>query len=77
MCFKFECKDNNKLYVQVKKTTYLCDNKAGITITGYTGKIMCPDPAMLCHDKFKCKFGCTEKYSNDKGYEKFDDFSDR
>jgi hypothetical protein len=77
MCFKFECKDNGKLYVQVKKTTYLCNDKKGIKINGYTGKIMCPDPDLLCHDKFKCKFGCTEKYSNDKGYEKFDDFSDR
>lgn len=63
MCFKFTCDSSNTLNVVFEGKNYKCGND-GVIIPGYSGKIDCPDSNLLCHNKFLCKFGCTEKYSN-------------
>lgn len=68
MCFKFSCESSSKsLNVVVEGVSYQCNSK-GIRIRGYSGKLFCPDAKILCHEKFKCKFGCTEMYSNANPY---------
>ena len=69
-CFKFSCDSSNKINVEIEGVNYPCHNK-GIKISGYSGILLCPDSNILCHKKFKCKFGCSEKYSNSIPYEKF------
>lgn len=62
-CLKFSC-SGNKLSVIIGKDTYECNSENKIVnINGYNGKIQCPSREKLCHEKFKCKFGCTEKFS--------------
>lgn len=58
-CFEFICKSNS-LYVLIDEKEYKCTNGKVKNIEGYTGEIECPDKEVLCHDKYKCKFGCTE-----------------
>ncbi len=63
MCFEFIC-IQNKLYAIIHNKKYECiENK--ITIPGYRGKIVCPTKNVLCHRKYKCKFGCIEKYEGE------------
>lgn len=61
-CFEFICKSNS-LYVLVDDKEYKCVNGKAKNIEGYTGEIECPDKEVLCHDKYKCKFGCTDEFN--------------
>jgi hypothetical protein len=67
-CYEFICKED-KLNVKVNEKEYECQEDGELTqIDGYSGGIVCPPSEVLCHDKFKCKFGCTEKYDNLNGF---------
>lgn len=71
-CFEFKCQGKN-LQVIVNNKAYTCDkdNKAS-NIEGYSGEIFCPDMEILCNEKFKCKYGCTEYYSTKNGFFNYD-----
>jgi hypothetical protein len=58
-CLEYNCV-NNKLYIDIMDQSYLC-NKKYIRIAGM-GIIKCPLKSMICHKKYKCKFGCVEHY---------------
>jgi hypothetical protein len=62
-CFEFKCEENN-LYVTILGNSYKCNEKVPINIPGFKGKVQCPPSSVLCHNKFKCKFGCVDKYKN-------------
>lgn len=67
-CFEFRCANNN-IQVLFDDKSYECDENNEVSdINGYEGKIYCPSKETLCHSKFKCKFGCTEKYENKNGF---------
>jgi hypothetical protein len=59
-CYEFKC-EGKDLYVIIGGKSFKCD-KEQISIDGYDGNINCPSSEILCHEKFKCKFGCIEKY---------------
>jgi hypothetical protein len=61
-CFEYKC-EQEVLYVKVLDKAYKCEEKP-ITIEGYKGIIQCPPASVLCDSKYKCKFGCTDKYRN-------------
>jgi hypothetical protein len=68
-CFDYKC-EGSDLYVVIKGTKVKC-NSGKATFEGYDGHIVCPSAEVLCHSKFKCKFGCIEKYDNSKGFVSF------
>ena len=59
-CIEFKC-ESSTLFVMIDGVSYKCD-KEKIEIEGYDGYLKCPPVDLICHDKFKCKFGCVEKY---------------
>jgi len=59
-CMEFKCSDD-QLYVVINETSYKCD-KEKLQIEGYEGYVNCPSSKLLCNEKFRCKFGCVEKY---------------
>lgn len=65
LCIEYEC-DKGELYVILsgdKENKVKCNKeKEEISFRGYKGKITCPDPLVLCDERYKCKFGCTERY---------------
>lgn len=69
-CFNFKC-EKAELHVIIEGNDFPCKEKGQeIHINGYKGSLICPDPKVLCHKKFKCKFGCTEEYTNKTKYYK-------
>jgi hypothetical protein len=66
-CYEFRC-DGEKLYVKVLNREYICPSNQEIKMKGYFGRIKCPVNENLCHKKYKCKYGCTELYSNERGF---------
>jgi hypothetical protein len=69
-CISFSCKDGN-LFIQIGENGTECASEGLTNIEGYDGGIQCPSVDILCHDKFKCKFGCVEKYDNNIKSENF------
>lgn len=61
-CFEYKC-EKDGLFVQVLNKAYKCEENP-ISIPGYKGVIHCPPASVLCDSKYKCKFGCTDKYRN-------------
>ena len=59
-CHEFACESNNKLFVKIGDKKILCHHKRGKIVPGYEGVINCPPAEVICHEKFKCKYGCTE-----------------
>jgi len=62
-CFEFQCITGH-LHVKVLENVYKCNDKEPISIPGFKGVIHCPPNEVLCHEKFRCKFGCVESYKN-------------
>jgi len=62
-CLEYNC-IHNKLYIDIMNQSYLC-NKKYIKIPDM-GIIKCPLKSMICHKKYKCKFGCVEYYHSKK-----------
>ena len=62
-CHEFICQ-HNKLFVLIGGKSIECSPNGDTYVPGYSGLITCPSSELLCHDKFKCKYGCTEKYMN-------------
>ena len=60
-CFEFKCKGND-LAVLFEGKEYLCNNGVVKNIENYSGEIVCPSNEVLCDSKYKCKFGCTERF---------------
>ena len=65
--FEFKCSDD-KLFVLIDNKQYDCSKK-NVTIPGYQGNVVCPPFDVLCNKRYKCKFGCTEKYENSRANE--------
>lgn len=59
-CFEYKC-EGKDLHVVIDGKSYICD-KERIAIEGYDGFISCPSSEILCHNKYKCKFGCVERF---------------
>jgi len=66
-CHEFKC-EGDSLTVQIGDKSFPCNSQGETKIPGYNGYIICPDKDLLCDRKFKCKFGCTEKYDNSKAF---------
>ncbi len=60
-CFEFKCKDDG-LYVMINTKSIRCPSSELVTLAGYSGNILCPDNEVICNNKYRCKFGCTDKY---------------
>jgi len=58
-CMEYNCNDG-ELNISVLDKSYHCD-KRYININGL-GVIKCPLKSLVCHPKYRCKFGCVEKY---------------
>lgn len=72
-CFEFKCQGYD-LYVLIDNKKYKCDDSGMINnIPGYVGNIKCPDKKLLCNEKYLCKFGCVNKFSNKSPIEFFSD----
>jgi hypothetical protein len=69
-CYEFKCEES-KLIVKIAGKEYKCSGDGTISLEGYSGLIKCPPADVLCHPKFKCKFGCVEKYDNSVGFRSF------
>ena len=72
LCFEFKCK-NNALFVTIEDKEYQCpENRIIRNITGLENKVIkCPDKEVICNDKYLCKFGCTDKYSNSSPFQEY------
>lgn len=62
-CFKYTCSGtglNTVLNVKIGTTTAVCSTAGKISVTGYTGKLNCPDPIQFCSTIGQpfCKRGC-------------------
>lgn len=62
-CLDYYCKDD-KIMVRIFENSYECPEGGVLAVDGYEGTIECPSSDLLCNPKFKCKFGCIEKYDN-------------
>jgi hypothetical protein len=62
-CFEYACEEG-ELYVKVKDRKLRCPENQNINVEGFQGTIQCPPEEVLCHKKYRCKFGCTEEYHN-------------
>ena len=62
-CFEYKC-EGGDLFVIIKNHKHRCRSGDIIEIKGYQGNIFCPDNENLCSPRFKCKFGCVDRYSN-------------
>jgi hypothetical protein len=69
-CFQHKC-EGAELFVIIDGKSIRCPSDEKITIEGYKGSIICPKNEILCHVKFQCKFGCTEKYDNNVEFVNF------
>jgi hypothetical protein len=69
-CYQFKC-EGKDLYVIINVKSYRCPSEEDIKIDGYMGLLRCPQNNILCSQKFLCKFGCTEMYSNSNPFVKF------
>jgi len=67
-CHEFICESNNSLYVKIGEKKVLCNPNSETRVQGYEGVIYCPPVEVVCHQRYKCKYGCTEKYENSKGF---------
>jgi len=68
-CHEFFC-EGSELMVKVGETKVACQEKE-TKVPGYDGFILCPPSDVICHPKYKCKYGCTEKYDNSRGFFNF------
>jgi len=66
-CHEFKC-ENNDLFVVIGEKSIKCDPRGDTLVPGFEGIVKCPDKELLCHEKFKCKYGCTEKYENKNNF---------
>jgi len=62
-CFKYTCSGsglNTTVSVSVGTTTVKCTKAAAISVSGYNGKLNCPDPLTFCNTVGKkyCPRGC-------------------
>jgi hypothetical protein len=69
-CFEYKC-EGVDLYLRIKNQNHRCRSGDIIEIKGYQGYVFCPDNENLCSDKFKCKFGCVDHYSNSNQFFEF------
>lgn len=60
-CLEYKC-DKGELYISILNNQYHC-NKRYISIPNL-GTVKCPLKSLICHEKYKCKFGCVEKHHN-------------
>jgi hypothetical protein len=66
-CYEFKCEGAN-LFVVIGGKSVACNANGDTIVPGYSGTIKCPNAELLCHQKFQCKYGCTEKYENAKHF---------
>lgn len=59
-CLKYKCV-NKELYVVIANKEYKCDQKK-LMIKEIGGYVKCHESSVMCSEKYKCKFGCVEKY---------------
>jgi len=62
-CYEFKC-EGDSLFVEIQGKIINCNPNGDTIVPGYDGVIQCPPAELLCHQRFKCKFGCTERYNN-------------
>ena len=66
LCVEYDCDEKGNLFVILagdKENKVQCTkDKEEISFKGYRGSLICPDPDLICDTKYKCKFGCIEKY---------------
>lgn len=62
-CIEYNCQDG-ELYVSILGRNYLCNER--YKDIPQLGVIKCPLKAIICHPKYKCKFGCVEKFHENK-----------
>jgi len=69
-CFKSKCKKDSKgkYYVEVGigSTTVKCTSAKSVTVSGYTGSLVCPDPQSFCEQATSegyCRRGCSARGS--------------
>jgi hypothetical protein len=64
-CFEYSC-DEGDLYVKIRDQKLRCPGNEVINVEGFKGTIQRPPEEVLCHKRYRCKFGCTEQYQNKK-----------
>ena len=57
-CIEFTC-DNSEMFIKIDGKDYLCPSNKKMSVPGYHGQVQCPDKKVMCHKKYRCKFGCT------------------
>ena len=57
-CIEFIC-DNGEIFIKIDGKDYLCPSGKIMSVPGYHGEVQCPSKKLMCHKKYKCKFGCT------------------
>ena len=68
-CLEFKCEKSGELHVSINGKKYICNEEGKITnIYSFQGEVTCPKKELLCDPRYLCKFGCTERYSNKKGF---------
>lgn len=69
-CFSYSC-IRGELFVNINNQQYKCKANGITTIPGFSGGVQCPSSQNICDKRFKCKFGCTNQYSNEDAFKSF------
>jgi len=57
-CIEYNC-DKGEIYLKIDGHKFHCPSNKTVKIPGYSGEITCANKKVMCHKKYKCKFGCT------------------
>jgi hypothetical protein len=68
-CYEYKC-SGRTLQVIIEGKVYNCMNES-ITVPGFEGQVKCPSAEVVCSDNYKCKFGCTDRFSNNQPFKNF------
>jgi hypothetical protein len=57
-CIEYTC-ERGEIYLKIDDKKIHCPSNKITKVSGYSGEIKCADKNVMCHRKYKCKFGCT------------------
>ena len=57
-CVEYTC-EKGEIYLKIDDKKVHCPSNKITKVPGYGGEIKCADKRVMCHKKYKCKFGCT------------------
>lgn len=57
-CIEYLC-EKGEIYVKIENMEVHCPSNGTAKVPSYGGELKCPDKKVMCHKKYKCKFGCT------------------